>query len=191
MEQISMFEFIEDEYTRLVKEELENTIEIAYWLNSFDEPDDYYMNCLVHLVHYSGLSNWAFNNRYMSIKDYKKLVIKIAQTHTFHFANMDKDIYISSFKINEFYYRIFHIKDMILVSDIHLNKFSDEIIFPAMTIHMFNSKGYPISFENREKFIMDYMGFKEIGVIRDKIFKNMRDFTTIKATWKELLVYFS
>ena len=189
--QTNIFDYIKTPYEQMQEESFKYFKNIDEWAEKYQVENDYSFNRKVKLVHYSNIcKGWQYSlARVNVIEPYKTGVIELAQSFTYHFTNMNKDVYIGSFKLNDEYFRVFQVKERILVQTYSVKNITDDIYFPAMTIKMFDLKGNEIDFNNREDFIMNDLGFEKIGVIREKIFKNNRDFATLKSTWQDLINY--
>lgn len=169
MSQLDIFEFIESPQAKEYRLEQEKIQALEAWVDKQDK--------LIRYIHYGGIGYGD-----------KKYMLELAKTFTYHFANMKKDIYIASFNDGEYYFRVYQVKDRVLIENINAKNITDDIYFPAMCLKMLNTNGYPIHFSNREDFIMNDLGFKNIGVLRSDIFKT-RDFCTLKASWQVLTDY--
>jgi len=183
IEQLTLFDLgLKTEYE--IDEELyQNQIEILNnWV--FNQSKE------IKLIYYAiyPVNYLIKNNLKSQMQTYKDSLTRIADSLTYHFANLAKDIYIYSFKVTNGYYRCYQVKGRILVENHSCNSITDEIYFPAMCIKMFDNTGNPIHFSNRDDFVMNDLGFAKIGQIRDPIFKE-RCFATLKVTWWELVDY--
>jgi len=179
-EQLDIFEFIESPQEKEYRLEQERIKRLDEWANNFDS--------YVKMVHYAGLVH-IFDE-----EEYKKNVLEVANSYTYHFGNTKDNIYIGSFKVcyendkpsyNRLYYKN---KKYLLEVNMHHKNITDDIYFPAMCIKIFDNTGTPINFGERENFIMNDLGFAEIGTLRSDIFK-VKEFCTLKVTWDELINY--
>lgn len=141
---------------------------------------------------------WIYDTRY-NFKKAIKEIEEIADSKTFHFGNLNKDIYIWSYsyiddhwsydKPKRVYFRAYQVRDRILVEYPTVDDFTDDIRFPAMEINMYDKDFNPIHFSNREDFIMEDLGFKEIGENIETFKKYERSFATVQVKFSELVEY--
>jgi hypothetical protein len=87
------------------------------------------------------------------------------------------------------YIRVFRVGDRQLLQTHGAKDRFEEVYFPASTIAMLDSKGKEIHFNNRDDFIMKDLGFEHHGIVREKIFGNMRNFATLKSTINNIINY--
>jgi hypothetical protein len=179
MDQLDIFEFIEEPKTIqgiYAKEQQELIISKDTLVDSLNSRE-------ANIVHNAHL---CYSN---NLEEYKSLIVNLSKTKTYHFSNMKKNIYIYSFHNDEKYYRCYQVKDRILVETSGVDKFTDEVVFPAMCLQMLDIEGKPIHFSNREDFIMKDLGFEKIGKLRCNGLFKKRLFSTIKSTYEELVEY--
>ncbi|MGE4321211.1 MAG: hypothetical protein AB7E61_07165 [Acholeplasmataceae bacterium] len=167
---------------------INNESAILEWLK--DKSKDYKLLYLNKKTFYDEVESFE-----ISIKDIEDMV----KTKTFHFANLSKDIYIWSYsyiddhwsydKPKKVYIRAYQVKDRVLLEHHGTDNFTDDIRFPAMEISMYDKYFYPIHFSNREDFIMNDLGFKEIGSNIETFKKHERLFCTVQVTFDELVEY--